>query len=151
MIIKKAQANDADKLSEIAFQSKAYWGYSEQFMESCRAELTSTSQELLRAISYVAFREETIVGFYLLKHLNENSIELEQMFVLPKFINLGIGKALFKHAVATAQKNGYNEIQIQADPYAQQFYEKMGATIKGFTPSQSIKNRMLPQMSFLLK
>ena len=31
--------DEADRLSDLAFRSKAHWGYSPEFMEACREEL----------------------------------------------------------------------------------------------------------------
>jgi hypothetical protein len=35
---RRARPNEAAVLSELALRSKAYWGYSDEFMEQCRAE-----------------------------------------------------------------------------------------------------------------
>ena len=43
-VIRAARSDEAGLLSEIAFRSKAYWGYSEEFMVSCREELTVTAE-----------------------------------------------------------------------------------------------------------
>jgi ribosomal protein S18 acetylase RimI-like enzyme len=45
---------------------------------------------------------------------------------MPEFIGLGIGKQLFRHALATARERGYKTLQLEADPNAIGFYEKMG-------------------------
>ena len=36
--IRNAVVSEAKLLSDLAMRSKAYWGYSKEFMEKCRAE-----------------------------------------------------------------------------------------------------------------
>ena len=38
--IRDAVTNEAEHLSDIAMRSKAYWGYSDAFLEKCRDELS---------------------------------------------------------------------------------------------------------------
>jgi ribosomal protein S18 acetylase RimI-like enzyme len=45
---------------------------------------------------------------------------------MPEFIGRGIGKALFLHALELARHRGYKLFQLEADPNAAGFYEKMG-------------------------
>lgn len=149
--IRKAQQNEATQLTSIAFNSKAYWGYSQVFMESCRDELTLTKEMLLQQPCYVALIESKMAGFYLLQKLSASKVEMEMLFVHPDFIGKGIGKQLFAHAVSISKKMGCYEIEIQADPFAQPFYAKMGAVVIRQTPSQSIPNRFLPQMILQLE
>lgn len=53
-IIRPASRAEASLLSQLAFESKAYWGYDADFMVACREELTVTEEELDREPSYVA-------------------------------------------------------------------------------------------------
>ncbi len=39
-LIRGARQDECALLSDLAFRSKASWGYGEQFMEDCRDELT---------------------------------------------------------------------------------------------------------------
>ena len=38
--IRQALPSEVKHLSELAFRSKSYWGYSDRFMQVCREELT---------------------------------------------------------------------------------------------------------------
>ena len=59
--------------------------------------------------------------------LEANEIaSIENLWVLPAYMGQGIGKQLFLHAVALAQERGYKTLQLEADPNAVGFYEKMG-------------------------
>jgi ribosomal protein S18 acetylase RimI-like enzyme len=46
--------------------------------------------------------------------------------VSPEWIGKGVGKSLFDHAVEQARQRGYQTLQLEADPNATRFYEKMG-------------------------
>ncbi len=64
MIQRAAKPEDAGKLSELAFQSKAHWGYSSEFMEACRHELIITPQDCESGLTVLAEENGTIAGFY---------------------------------------------------------------------------------------
>ena len=49
--IRQALPSEVEYLSELAFRSKSYWGYSDCFMQACLAELTvdrTNRKKLLR-------------------------------------------------------------------------------------------------------
>ncbi|MEM1137050.1 MAG: GNAT family N-acetyltransferase [Bacteroidota bacterium] len=149
--IRKAKTSEAALLTILAFSSKAYWGYDDGFMESCREELQISEEKILENSCFVAEHNAEIVGFYMLETIGPAKMELDMLFVDPKFIGKGLGKQLFIHAIKIVEQQSFKEIIIQADPYAQPFYEKMGAILKGYIPSQSISNRNLPLMQYKLK
>ena len=146
--IRPARADDARVLSDLAVRSKAHWGYSPQFMQACRDELTYTSEQL-RDPGYFCFvgcRNDRIVGFYALSKIDSRTLDLEAMFVEPAAIGTGAGRALMDHAREQARVFGAEDMLIQADPYAEGFYRAMGAVPVGQRESDSIPGRMLPEM-----
>jgi hypothetical protein len=44
LVIREAVSSEAALLSALAMRSKAYWGYSSDFMEKCRAELLKVAK-----------------------------------------------------------------------------------------------------------
>lgn len=94
-----------------------------------------------------------LLGFYTLKPLQNNSgvADLFDFFIEPGCRGQGYGRALWEHATSSAAKLGYEQIYIEADPYAENFYANMGATRVGDVESRSIPGRMLPLMSFDLR
>ncbi len=145
-LIRAAHASEADVLSDIAFRSKAHWGYSEAFMESCRDELTYTPRqiELARFRFAVAESDGRIVGFYALEQLSADEIELDALFVEPSCIGKGVGRALMAHAKHEAATMGAASLVIQADPNAERFYRAAGGVQVGRRESGSIPGRFLP-------
>jgi ribosomal protein S18 acetylase RimI-like enzyme len=73
----------------------------------------------------VAVVSETPVGFYTLEERNGNAW-LENLWILPEYIGQGVGKQLFLHAAELSRQRGYRRLQLEADPNAVGFYEKMG-------------------------
>lgn len=53
MQIREAALAEADELSELALHSKATWNYSEEFILSCKADLTITEEYIKYNFVYV--------------------------------------------------------------------------------------------------
>ena len=45
-MIRRAENIECDHLTDLAFRSKAYWGYSSEFMQACREELAVTPDKM---------------------------------------------------------------------------------------------------------
>jgi GNAT superfamily N-acetyltransferase len=72
--------------------------------------------------------------------------ELEDLWVEPAAIGSGVGRRLFDHAVEIARGVGASALEIDADPHAVGFYERMGAVRIGETSSKLIPGRTLPRL-----
>lgn len=149
MLIRTARADEAELLSELAIRSKAYWGYDEAFMATCRDELIIPASEVEKLRTTVAEHDGRILGFATLEG-NPPEGALGMLFVEPDAIGQGIGRRLFEHATAAATSLGFARLTIDADPNAEPFYLAMGATHIGATPSGSIPGRMLPLLAITI-
>jgi predicted acetyltransferase len=143
-VIRPARSDEATLLSEIAFRSKAFWGYSEEFMLSSREELTLTTEFIDANPSFVCEHDQRVVGYYALGRRSRFRVELEHLFVEPESIGHGYGRRLLEHAIEQARVGHYHVMEIQSDPNAEAFYQSCGAVRVGTTPSQSIPDRLLP-------
>jgi GNAT superfamily N-acetyltransferase len=126
MEIVRAKATDAEALTEIAVAAKRHWGYPEKWIESWSDLLRIRPEFIAAHETYIATIDARWVGFYALCAAKE-SIRLEHMWILPEFLRLGIGGALFVHAVARARALGFDRLMIESDPNAEGFYQRMGA------------------------
>ena len=126
MQIVRAKLADAAALTDIAFAAKRHWGYPEQWMESWRDALTIRPEFIASHETYIAHLEGRIVGFYALGQ-PAGQIQLLHLWVLPAAMGRGVGRGLFKHAIATAKELGCREFEIESDPNAEGFYRHMGA------------------------
>jgi GNAT superfamily N-acetyltransferase len=147
-----ALPTDATDLSELAFCSKAHWGYTAEFMQACRRELTVIPESIAGDdIQYVvAVIKRELAGFYALENLTDKRIELGALFMEPKYIGQGIGRQLMARAKAHAIKLGANTMTIQGDPHALEFYRAAGARVIGEMESGSIPGRFLPLLEIPL-
>lgn len=145
-VIRAARVEEAQLLSELALRSKAHWGYSPAFIETCRAELSYSPEQMAskQMRFFVLERAASVVGFYALRRQDGETMELEALFVEPKFIGQGFGRALMEHAKSIASGMGAIQIIIQGDPNAEGFYVTAGGVLTGRKESGSIPGRFLP-------
>ncbi|WP_159946657.1 GNAT family N-acetyltransferase [Polaribacter septentrionalilitoris] len=146
-MIVKATVSDAKQLTEIAIQSKAFWGYSNELIESWREDLTVTPKMFQEWNIYKYVLDNEIAGFYILNRANIRTSFLEFLFVSPKFINQGLGTKLLNHAKDYCLEGSSAIINVLSDPNAKSFYEKHGFKIIAERES-SILGRFLPEMEF---
>ena len=117
-------------------------------MAACQAELTVTPTYLAKAQTFVYGTSGRVLGFY--GFLTDTTTQLDYMFVEPECFGSGIGRALFEHALQTAQGQGVLKLVIPSDPGAAGFYQTMGAQRIAETPSESIPGRMLPTFQIII-
>lgn len=151
--IRAARASEAEALSALAFRSKAYWGYPDDFMQACREELTYTPEQLAASPIYFAVAEHrgTIAGFYALAAMDDDAVELEALFVEPEWIGAGIGRGLLAHARERARQLGRSRMVVQSDPHAEAFYVQAGGVAVGTRESASIPGRRLKLFAMALE
>jgi GNAT superfamily N-acetyltransferase len=145
----RARPEQAERLSQIAYAAKSYWGYPSQWIELWHNQLTITRQFILHNEVYAAVDDdETVLGFYALAGSGERVV-LEHLWVQPRSLHAGVGRKLFEHAVALATQLGAQRIEIESDPNAEGFYQKMGAeTVGEVTYELEGLPRSLPLMQY---
>jgi GNAT superfamily N-acetyltransferase len=148
--IRRARSAEASVLSALALRSKSHWGYDADFLAACRDELTLTADDIATSAVYVCDGSNAPAGFYRLLLQVDGVAELDALFVEPAAMGQGVGRRLWRHAVATAAKLGCREIVLQSDPQAEGFYLAMGAQRAGESESTVMPGRMLPLMRFRL-
>ena len=148
-MIVAAQTLDAKKLTEIALQSKAYWGYSAVQIESWKEELMVIPKMFQHSVIHKYLIDTEIAGFYILENTQPHSASLAFLFVAPQFIKQGIGKQLVVHAIEYSRKNNYTFLKVLSDPNAAGFYKKYGFKVLSQKQS-SIAGRFLPAMELRL-
>ncbi len=141
---------EAEVLSHIAFAAKAHWNYPERWLEIWKPQLTFKPEYFQENESWTADLDGAPIAFYTLQE-KDGSAWIENLWVLPEFIGKGIGKTLFLHAVKLARQRGYKFLQLEADPNAAGFYEKMGMHRIGERRSEiEDQPRILPIMEIRL-
>ena len=144
--IRLARIEEASALSELCFRSKAAWGYDEAFMALVRVALEVNPAQIEMGDVWVATAADgCVTGMVALGPSEQpNTLDLDKLFIEPRRIRTGVGRALLTHAFVEAKRRGANRLTILADPYAAGFYERNGARLIGEAPSDAIPGRSLP-------
>ncbi len=148
MHITRARPDDAATLTEIAFAAKQHWGYPMAWIESWRDVLTVRPEFIAGHETYAAIDEGRAIGFYALGRKGDR-MDLLHLWVLPEAMGRGVGRSLFSHALERARFLGFRELEIESDPNAEGFYQRMGAHRVG-TSSKVLAghNRELPVLVY---
>jgi GNAT superfamily N-acetyltransferase len=149
--IRPARAEDAADLSALCMRSKAHWGYDDDFLRRCEAELTITPERIARGRVLVAEDESgELLGMAAAEPLANGMFDLALLFIEPKAIRQRVGEQLFAAIAAHVAREGAKHLRIEADPFAAGFYERLGARRIGDVPSATLAGRMLPLFEFAL-
>ena len=149
MDIRPAAESEASILSDLVMRAKSHWGYSAETLERWRPELAVSPTDVRERPTFVAMAAAEIVGFYSLRP-SRAAWELDNLWVLPRFMHQGVGRALLAHALATAARGGATEVTVDADPNAESFYLECGAVRRGEVPAPipGQPGRVRPQLAF---
>ena len=138
---------DLAALSALCLRSKAHWGYDDAFLAACREEFTFTGADLQDTSIGVIRDDGGPIGVVQVAVCGLDA-DIDKLFIAPEAIGFGHGATLFQWAAHTARVQGATRLMIESDPYAQPFYERMGARLVGTAPSGSIPGRSLPRLTF---
>lgn len=143
--IRRGRPDEADALTGLATRAKAHWGYEAEFMELVGEAMSLTAADIeAHEVWVLEDASGRVVGFH--RVIPGELAEIEDMWVEPDAMGAGHGRRLFEHAIATANTGGATAVELDADPNAQGFYERMGMRRIGETPSNIIPGRALPRM-----
>lgn len=149
--IRPAKPEEAEDLTDIAWQSKAYWDYPPETMELFRGLLTIKQDFIENNTAYLIENEETeeIYGFYVLEK-KDGLLWLEHIWLLPEKIGTGMGGRLFLHACEMAETMGAGELNIISDPNTEEFYLHMGAEKTGECETPEMPGQKVPVLRIKL-
>ena len=148
--LRRARPGEAEGLRSLAHRSKAYWPYSDEFLERARQFLTLDASDIVESDVWVVVVDGNVVGWHRVTRHGQRA-ELEDLWLEPAFIGSGLGRILFQHATRIARRNGAERMEWDAEPYAEGFYRAMGGREIGRRPSDVIAGRTLPRMRLDLR
>jgi GNAT superfamily N-acetyltransferase len=144
--IRPARIKEAAALSDLCVRSKAVWGYDDSFMALAHGVLQVGVRQIAAGDVWVATTDDgSLAGVAALAPGEQpDTLDLDKLFVEPRHIRAGFGRALLDHATREAKRRGATRLTILADPYAAPFYERNGARRIGEAPSDAIPGRLVP-------
>ncbi len=149
-LIRRVIPAEADVLTRIAISAKRYWNYPERWMEIWNPELTFSAAYFEANESWTVELGGTPIAFYTLQE-KYGKAWLENLWVSVEYIGMGIGKQLFLHALSRSRELGHTILQVEADPNALGFYEKMGMVKIGEHSSEVAgQPRKIPVLEIVL-
>lgn len=144
--IRRAVPGEAGVLTSLAHAAKRHWNYPDEWIESWKTDLTITPDFIADNEVYVALIEGTIGGCCALV-VSDTMAELEHMWIDPRQMGNGVGRALFEYVKQRAKGLGLPALELSADPHAEGFYERMGAKRIGEVKADmGGQSRVLPRM-----
>ena len=129
--IRNAQQTEAPLLEALQRRSSDVW---EQYREQLAAHPDAI--ELPQAfvdnnwVRVAADVEGTPIGFSVVIPTDGLVHELDGLFVEPRYMSSGVGRALIEDAAARASAQGAEALEVTVGP-AQGFYERVGFTVIG--------------------
>lgn len=152
ILVRPAEINDVDAMTDVSIRSKQSNGYDDAFMDACRNELMITAAHLCQGEYWVAIDGEKIVGCASLCPVKDlRSGEVHSFFIDPDYQGRGVGRLIWSQLLERAQAYAMTDVRLDADPNAVLFYEAMGFQVVGDAPSGSIPGRRIPHMTLSLK
>ena len=143
--IRRARPDEAAALTALATRAKAHWGYDAAFMERVRDAMSLSPADVeADGVWVLEDGAGRMLGFH--RVIAGDPAEIEDLWVDPDAMGAGHGRRLFEHAVGVATSTGASAIELDADPNARGFYERMGMAQVGETPSNLLPGRTLPRM-----
>ena len=77
------------------------------------------------------FNDNMLIGCCILTRINNETIQLRQMAVLPEFQKSGSGRKIIAYAESIAKEKGYKILMMHARDTVMDFYKKCGYQISG--------------------
>jgi len=150
--IRRSTLKDREALTDLCMRSKQSNGYDDAFMAMCAQELAVRDSWILDNDFWLAESETGAPVGCIRLSVAEDGVtgELETCFVDPDWQGKKVGQALFKTLLRRAQELKLARIGLDADPFAELFYGRMGFETTGRAPSGSIPGRSLPRMELTL-
>ncbi|MGE0715837.1 MAG: GNAT family N-acetyltransferase [Alphaproteobacteria bacterium] len=125
-------------------ESKASWGYDADFLAHFAPSLRVTPGALTRRRCWAAVAGGTLLGYAALA-----DDRLDDLFVAPSAMGRGVARSLLRRAARDALRLGRRRLVLDADPFAEGFYRRLGARRIGWTlsPWPGDPGRRLPRMA----
>ncbi len=151
-IVREAEERDGPLLTDLRRRSKAYWGYSQEWVRRVEGDVVVPCGAARgNKLMFVLLEGEQMLGFYSLIRWDRDVMELDDFFLDVPYIGKGLGQELWKDLVARSRTLGHTVLHIISDPHSEGFYRKQGACRVGEVISKSDPERILPKLRYRLE
>ena len=134
MKIRRGVAEDAAELTQLARLAKASWGYPEAWLREWEPELDISADYIRLNAVFVAESEGRLVGVIGVGE-GQDGPEIAHLWISAESQGQGLGRTLVDRAKQVAEEEQWTSLRILSDPYAQPFYERLGAVQVGKVPA----------------
>jgi len=150
--IREAKPEEQGELTRLCVRATKRAGYDEVFIDRAMPALTITVPLITAGCVLVAQdSSREIVGVVAVTTTPLQGIALlYAIFVDPAHWKRGIGRVLFRAAVARAREMKAGALMIYAEPCAESFYKRMGAIRIGEGPFVYSPETVLPQLLYII-
>ena len=146
MKTRKANPEEALKLSKLAYASEAYWGEDADYMEKFREHYHVTESMIYMDYVYVLETDGTIIGFFAI--LKRTVPELDLFYIDRELIGQGYGKILWTQMLEVCKTLGIHKIELVGSDDVAKFYVKLGAKPLERIESTLKVGRMITRFEF---
>ena len=119
-----------DKNSQAYQENVAKFGIPEEYVKKAFAEETLLKAASTgKAIFYLAFENNEIIGFAQIIQQLADTAELDRIVIFPQYASRGIGTQLLNQALIDQEQTGISSIIVKTgrdETQARRFYEKNG-------------------------
>ena len=141
IVLKKAGAADAKTAAythAVAWQQSYRGTFDEAYLLSKSVEVRK--QEFISRISadsyfdYLIYKKQIPIGILILEADSKNVLEIESLYILEAFRNVGAGSAALAFVVKTAEALGKRKISLwtlECNKRARRFYEQNNFVVTG--------------------
>ncbi len=139
--IEEIKIEEYNKLKDIISKQQLYHynlngPYKERFLRINEINFQEFMKKKSKSMTYVAVKQNTIIGFSSAYINNHNEGFVEDLFIVEKYRNKSIGTKLFKKLLDWLQENEAETINVHVsigNENAMKFYEKNGFKATGYT------------------
>ncbi|MGY8685503.1 GNAT family N-acetyltransferase [Bradyrhizobium sp. UFLA05-153] len=150
--VRGAKPDEQRELTRLCVRATMHAGYDEAFVDRSMPALTITLPLISGDFVRVARDSSSeVVGVVSVTPTALQGIaQLHHLFVDPAHWKRGIGRVLFRAAVARAKEIKAGALMISAEPSAEGFYERMGAIRIGEVPFFFSPEIILPHLLYVI-
>ena len=150
MTIRRGVEGDSPMLTRLAREAKASWGYPREWLDEWAPDLSLPPAYIRDNAVFVAEVDGRVVGVIGLDD-GEDGPQIGHLWISPEAQGQGWGRRLVDAGAEYARQRRWPSLRILSDPYAQPFYERLGAVHIGDEPAPVAGTaRTLPVLSLAI-